>query len=135
MSDREKQVLATIERMSAAFQNADLENVMSAYETNAVVVFEPGRPVSDPAVVRATFQQWFAMAPRFEFAGHEVLVAGDLAVHISPWKMKGKAADGSPIEQSGLSVAVLRRQPDGRWLMVIDNPHGQRLLRPAAVGS
>src|SRR5262245_8929157 len=119
--------------MTAAFQNGDLENVMNAYEHNAVIVFEPGRPVSDPAVVRATFKQWFAMSPRFEYAGHDVLVAGDVAVHIAPWTMKGKAADGAPIEQSGLSVAVLRRQSDGRWLMVIDNPHGQHLLRPAPI--
>ena len=82
--------------------------------------------------MRATFKQWFAMSPRFEYAGHDVLVVGDLAVHIAPWTMKGKAPDGAPIEQSGLSVAVLRRQPEGRWLMVIDNPHGQHVPRPAA---
>jgi len=133
VSHDERQVLATVERMTAAFQNGDIENVMKVYENDAVVVFEPERPLSDPAVVRATFKQWFAMSPRFEYAGHDVLVAGDLAVHIAPWKMRGKAADGAPIEQSGLSVAVLRRQSDGRWLMVIDNPHGQHVPQPAAV--
>jgi len=133
MSHDEKQVLATVERMTAALQNGDFDNVMNAYENSAVIVFEPGRPVSDPTVARATFKQWYAMSPRFEYAGHDVLVAGDLAVHIAPWKMKGKAPDGASIERSGLSVAVLRRQSDGRWLMVIDNPHGQHLIQPAAV--
>ena len=42
--------------------------------------------------------------------------------------MKGKTPDGQGIEQSGLSVAILRKQADGEWLMVIDNPHGQHLL-------
>src|SRR5262245_34302281 len=56
MSYDEKQVLATVERMTAAFQNGDFDNIMNAYENNAVIVFEPGRPVSDPAVVRATFK-------------------------------------------------------------------------------
>ena len=132
MSHDEKQVLATVERMTAALQNGDFDTVMNAYENNAVIVFEPGRPVSDPTVVRATFKQWHAMSPRFEYAGHDVLVAGDLAVHIAPWTMKGRAADGASIERSGLSVAVLRRQSDGRWLMVMDNPHGQHLLQAAA---
>jgi ketosteroid isomerase-like protein len=35
---------------------------------------------------------------------------------------------GNPIEQAGLSLAVFRRQADGKWLMVIDNPHGSVLL-------
>jgi ketosteroid isomerase-like protein len=42
--------------------------------------------------------------------------------------MTGKSPDGQEIKQSGLSVAVLRRQADGGWKMVIDNPHGGRLL-------
>jgi hypothetical protein len=31
----------------------------------------------------------------------------------------------------GLSVAVLRRQPDGSWVMVIDNPYGDAVLQPS----
>jgi ketosteroid isomerase-like protein len=30
-----------------------------------------------------------------------------------------------------LSIAVLRRQADGRWLMVIDDPYGDALLNQA----
>lgn len=57
-----------------------------------------------------------------------MLVAGDVAVHFAPWTMTGTDPRGNPLIQKGLSVAVLRRHADGRWLMVIDNPHGQRLL-------
>jgi len=39
--------------------------------------------------------------------------------------MVGTLPDGSKIEQNGLSVATLRKQPDGSWLMIQDNPHGQ----------
>ena len=99
-----------------------------AHDGNATVVFEPDKPVSDDAAVREMFRQFASMSPQFEYAGHEVLISGDIAVHFAPWNMKGKAPDGTEIDQGGLSVAVLRRQSDGSWLMVIDNPHGQRLL-------
>ncbi|MES0883117.1 helix-turn-helix domain-containing protein [Roseibium sp. SCP14] len=36
--------------------------------------------------------------------------------------------EGNSIKGEGLSIAVLRRQADGSWKMVIDNPHGSRLL-------
>jgi ketosteroid isomerase-like protein len=42
--------------------------------------------------------------------------------------MIARTAEGAPIKQSGLSVAVLHRQPGGDWKMVIDNPHSARLL-------
>ena len=122
------EVMAIIDGMTTAFHRGDLDGVMSSYEDEATVVFEPENPVSDPAVMRETFQQWFRLNPQFEYSGHEVVVAGDIAVHFAPWRMNGTAPDGTEVEQSGLSVAVLRRQLDGRWLMVIDNPHGQQLL-------
>jgi len=128
MSEAEQKVLDTVQRMTAAFQEGDIEGVMSSYELGAVVVFEPGKPVSDPAALREAFAQWFAFQPRFTYAGHEVFATGDLAVHIAPWTMQGTTPDGEPINASGLSVAVLRRQPDGRWLLVIDDPYGQHLL-------
>ncbi len=129
MSIAEKNVLGTIENMTASFHRGDIEGVMKSYESNATVVFEPGKPISDPTVLREMFKGAFTLNPKFTYSGHEVFVSVDIAVHLAPWTMKGKAPDGSVIEQSGLSVAVLRRQSDGEWLMVIDNPHGQSLMK------
>ena len=124
----EEEVLNTIERMTEAFQNSDIEGVMSTYEDGAIVMFEPETPISDSSLLRESFKNSFTLNPQFTFAEHEVYIAGDIAMHITPWKMVGKTPDGQDIEQGGLSVAVLRRQSDGKWLMVIDNPHGSRLL-------
>ncbi len=124
----QKSIISAVERMTAAFHTGDIDGVMASYEDKTTVVFEPESPVSDPAIVREMFQELFKLNPQFDYGGHEVFVTNDIAVHIAPWTMKGKAPDGAKIEQSGLSVAVLRRQQDGRWLMVIDNPHGQHLM-------
>jgi len=128
MSTDENNVLNVIENMTTSFHNGDIEGVMATYEKNATIMFEPGKPVSDPAVLREMFKGAFALNPKFSYSGHEVFISGDIAVHYAPWSMKGKTPDGTDIEQSGLSVAVLRRQSDGKWLMVIDNPHGQNLM-------
>jgi ketosteroid isomerase-like protein len=42
--------------------------------------------------------------------------------------MIGKTPDGTDIEQKGLSVAILRKQENGDWLMVLDNPNSQALM-------
>ncbi|OUS36278.1 hypothetical protein A9Q94_09910 [Rhodobacterales bacterium 56_14_T64] len=128
MNTDQTQALAAIETMTNAFMAKDIEAVMKSYEPGAVVAFEPGAPVSDPTALVAMFTAMSGVDPKFTYAGHEVMVSGDTALHIAPWEMTGTGPDGSVIQQSGLSVAVLRRQQDGSWLMVIDNPHGSRLI-------
>jgi len=131
MSSVERAVIQAVEDLTAAFQKRDLEGVMTAYEPSAAIAFEPGQSVGDEDRIRETFAQWFALNPRFEYAGHDVLVAGDLALHVAPWHMRGTLPGGQPVEREGLSIAVLRRAPSGEWQIVIDKPHGQRLLVPA----
>ncbi len=128
MKVEQQNVLNTIKRMTTAFQNKNIDKVMSCYEPNAVVVFEPESPVSDATVLREMFTGMSMANPVFTYKGHEVFINGNIATHIAPWKMKAKSPDGTEINQSGLSVAVLRKQKDGNWLMIFDNPHGQFLM-------
>ncbi|WP_169669589.1 YybH family protein [Flavivirga algicola] len=128
MTPEQKNVLSTIEKMTEAFQKKDIDRVMSCYEPNAVVVFEPETPISDTNVLQEMFTGMSMVNPIFSYSGHEVFITGNIATHIAPWQMTAKAPDGTKIEQSGLSVAVLRKQKDGQWLMILDNPHGQFLM-------
>ena len=127
-NDEQEKVFATIEKMVFAFQNKDIDGVLATYEDNAIVMFEPQKPVQGKETLKAVFTQFVGMNPQYTFSGHEIYISGDIATHTAPWKMVGQLPDGTKIEQSGLSVAVLRKQSDGNWLMIQDNPHGQFLL-------
>lgn len=128
MKKDEIAVQATVDRMTSAFERSDIDTVMSSYEPGAVVLFEPGQPVTDEQQLRQMFSGMAAANPSFTYSGHEVVVSGDTGLHIAPWQMVAHTPDGQEIRQSGLSVAVLQRQSNGSWKMVIDNPHGGRLL-------
>lgn len=128
-TSEEKKVLQAIEKMTHAFENKDIDAVMACYEKNATIVFEPEKPVSDSTQLRMMFEEMSKLNPKFTYSGHEVFIAGDIATHIAPWQMTATAPDGTTIQQSGLSVAILRKQANGQWLMVIDNPHGQFLMK------
>ena len=130
--DQKAQIQSTVDAMTSAFNSGDLAGVLRAYEPGAVIVSQPGVSVSGAVALRAMFAGFVAAKARFTFDGHEVIQAGDIAVHLTPWRMTGVAPDGSALAGSGLSVAVLRRQKDGGWLMVIDDPFGDSLLKPAA---
>lgn len=51
-----------------------------------------------------------------------VIEAGDLALVLARWAMEVTGPDGQPIRKSGTATDVMRRQPDGTWRYVIDNP-------------
>jgi ketosteroid isomerase-like protein len=46
----------------------------------------------------------------------KVILAGDIALTHSRWSMT------TPSPMGGRAVEVARRQPDGTWLYVIDDP-------------
>ena len=132
--DENELILSTIETMTRAFNQGDIDGVMRTYEAGAVVVGQPGAPVSGELALRSMFAGFIAAKAQFSFFGHEVVRAGELAVHVTPWRMTGVAPDGNAMQAEGLSVAILRRQTDGRWLMVIDHPFADSLQRSANAG-
>jgi len=134
MSDKDE-VMKTITEMTESFHKKDLSGVLATYEEGASVIFEPGREPTEGSAIAEGFRQAFGLSPRFTYSGHDVIVEGDTAVHFAPWKMKATAPDGTAIQAAGLSVAVLRRQSDRSWKLVIDNPHAQSLWEEARAGS
>jgi ketosteroid isomerase-like protein len=56
------------------------------------------------------------------------VTAGDLALSIVKWTLKGTGQDGQPMQMKGTSTDVVRKQADGRSLFVIDNPWGIGIL-------
>lgn len=131
-TDQDRQaVLAAVAQMTQALEQGAVADVMASYERPASIVFEPGDAQDSAETQAQTFAGLAAMKPQFSYAGHEVFVADNLALHIAPWTMKASGPEG-PLEQRGLSVAVLRKDTEGRWLLVIDDPHGDHLLRASS---
>ncbi len=54
-----------------------------------------------------------------------MLAAADVALLVARWTLKGTdQTTGQAVELTGQTSDVVRRQPDGSWLLVIDNPYG-----------
>jgi uncharacterized protein (TIGR02246 family) len=123
------QIQSTVEANNAAVSAGDIEAALATFEPTAAMVAQPGMTVQGTPALREAFKQFLAISPNVTVTGQDVIQAGDIALHSFTWAMSGKAPDGSPIEQSGYSNVVLRKQADGRWLMVIDNPFGDALLK------
>jgi len=115
----------TTVRLFAEYLNAgDLDAALTLYDDQASFLPEPGTVVTGTAAIRAALQSFFAIRPVLTGDIQRVVEAGDTALVVNAWTLSGALPDGTPVRQEGRSADVLRRQPDGRWLLLIDDPWG-----------
>jgi len=100
-----------------AFNRAYVEALVALYEPNAVFSTARGIAVGHDAI-REAYQQILAGGGQMELETRTVLESGDgLALLHGVWTFR---RDGHV--SSGMSTEVLRRQADGTWLFVLDEP-------------
>jgi uncharacterized protein (TIGR02246 family) len=108
-----------------ALSAGDLEALMSLYEAQATLLAQPGEaPAKGTENIRAALQAFLVTEPMFTLQVRQIFEADDLALSFADWNLTGTGPDGEAIEMSGQTSDVLRRQPDGTWRFVIDNPFG-----------
>lgn len=107
---------------SSYFNAGDLDRLMELYAPDAVFMPEEGVVLEGLPAIRAALAEMLGLAPTMETTVTRVLRSGDTALVQVRWSLRGTAPDGSPVEQGGLSADVLRREPDGRYRVIIDRP-------------
>jgi ketosteroid isomerase-like protein len=102
--------------------NFDL--LMKLYEPGAAFATQPGRLAPGLGGIRDALGGFVAMRGKLELEVKRVLEAGDLALVVGEWSFEGTGAQGEPVRLAARNADVLRRQADGSWRFVIDNPWG-----------
>ncbi|MER5551041.1 nuclear transport factor 2 family protein [Streptomyces sp. NPDC002793] len=97
-----------VERSNAG----DAAGVAALYEAEAVLAYPPGEVTVGREAIRALWAKVLAGRPHFEQEPPlPTLISGDIALTSTP-----------PKDGAGARAQVVRRQPDGTWLRVLDQP-------------
>ena len=105
-----------------AFNAGDLDGLAALYEKDAILAADTSRTVIGHTAIREAFQGYLAMRPRMTLETLAAFESNGLALLHGRWSLQGTGPDGAEIHITGCSSEVLRRQPDGTWLYLIDNP-------------
>ena len=116
-----EQVLASVVE---GINTGNLEALMTLYEPDAGFASQPGSLAHGLAGVRQGLAAFIAMKGTLDLEVTRVLQASDLALVVGKWSFTGTGADGEPVKVAGHNADVLRKQADGTWRFVIDNPWG-----------
>jgi uncharacterized protein (TIGR02246 family) len=107
------------------FVAGDLDALVALYEPDATLVAQPGQAVTGIEAIREALRGLLATQPTFNLEVRKVLQTGDIALSFADWTLAGTDPNGEPIEMAAQTSDVLRRQSDGSWRFVIDNPWGR----------
>ena len=109
-------------------ERGDLDAAVALYETDATFVVSPEQVVTGHAAIREVLQ---AMAGNATGEVDSVTVVpsadGSVAVTRTKGSFTSPGPDGKPVTTPFHSVEVVRKQPDGTWCFVIDDPGGEGL--------
>ncbi|HEX5117404.1 MAG TPA: nuclear transport factor 2 family protein [Pseudonocardiaceae bacterium] len=114
MTEYEKAVRPEdITRLFVERSNAgDAAGVAALYEQDAVLAYPPGQQTVGRKAIQALWEQVLANRPHFEPEPPlPTLISGDIAMTATP-----------PKDGAGARAQVVRRQPDGSWLRLLDQP-------------
>lgn len=111
-----------------AMNQGDLETALTMYEPGASLVVKPGVVATGTLALREALAGFVALKPTLTSEAHQVIETGDVALYCSRWSLGGTDPAGNPVQMSGRSSDILRRQPDGNWLIALDNPWGTDIV-------
>jgi uncharacterized protein (TIGR02246 family) len=113
------------EACARLFNEGDLEGLFAFYEKGATLITVPGEVVTGADAIRETLKDFLAAKAKMSLKPRTIAQAGDIALTTSVRTLKGgNGPDGKPMSIDARGTAVARRQADGAWRYVIDNPHG-----------
>ena len=108
----------------SAMLDHDLEAAVALYEADATLVIYPGMLAKGATAIRKFFEGLLSIKPDFHYEAKVFTETDDLALFVARWTILGSIPPGLPVQRSNCHVAILRKQPDGNWLIAVDNPWG-----------
>ena len=119
MSDDERAIRNLIAKWMQASHAGDTETVLSLMTDDAVFMVPGREPFGKDAFAAAAKDMQRA---RIEGTSdiRELKVLGDWAYLRSYLEVKMMPPGGNAVERSGYTLTILRKQPDGRWLLARD---------------
>ena len=115
-----------------ALEQGDLDSAITLYEPTAKFVVSPEQVVTGHAPIREVLQGFIDAKATFDIEAITAVLSTDGTVAVT--RLKGSSTsqgpDGELVTNSLHTVEIVRKQTDGSWLFIIDDPSGACEVKP-----
>jgi ketosteroid isomerase-like protein len=101
---------------------------LGLFEPGATFVVKPGIVVHGTSGIRQALAGFMALKPTLAIDAQQIVEAGDVAQYCARWTIRGTDPAGNAMHLNGRSSSILRRQLNGTWLFLLDNPWGTDIV-------
>ncbi|MDE1675303.1 YybH family protein [Nocardia gipuzkoensis] len=109
------------ELFAETVNNKDIEGLLALYDKSCLTADLEGKQVQGEASLRAFLEALLDTISHIEGTTRKVLVNGDVALLSTAWTASVNTPAGPQIA-TGTTGEVARKQADGIWRFVIDDP-------------
>ena len=113
------------------FNSGKISAMMGLYDSEAVLIADDGRTVTDRAEIAAELERDLSLGLPLGAKARHVFVADDIAQIVLDWSIDGTGPDGKHVHLGGSASDIVRRGADGLWRYLIDNNLGTAVRQPA----
>lgn len=118
---------AVLDLFVQSIHEGHLDAALSLYEPDAAMVEKPGRIATGQDEIRTALRSLIDASVHLAIDVTQVVLASDIAFVVSAWSVSRQVAGSRAEIARGQGTDVMRRQGDGTWRFVIDNPYGAAL--------
>lgn len=110
-------------------ETGDVDTALALYEPNAVFVVSPEKVVTGHDAIRGVLEGMIAAnaTGKLDSVTSVPSADGSVAFTRATGSSTRPGPDGRPVTTYFHSIEVVRKQPDGTWCIIIDDPSGEGL--------
>ncbi|MGG3504084.1 DUF4440 domain-containing protein [Paenibacillus lautus] len=116
------------EDMNAAFADAynsgDIDQVLALYEPNSIHVHRNGSLEIGIHSFHHTLEELLLLQGKMVSTNLYCIPFENIAMLRAHFTLRTSDRDGQPLLLQGYTSEIVRQQPDGSWLYIVDHPFG-----------
>jgi ketosteroid isomerase-like protein len=106
-----------------AFNSNDIDLLISLYETNSILISN-NKEIVGKENIKIELQKYLQLGGQMKIKNRFANQLEDIALLGSTWEIEFKNRQGELTTIKGFGSEIVRRQTDGTWLFIVDNPTG-----------
>ncbi|MFP3391635.1 YybH family protein [Brevibacillus sp. SIMBA_040] len=114
---------------AAAFNSGQIENLLALYEPDAVLIDHNSNEMRGTEAIRQALEQLLQIKGTMISTNIYCILYGDLALLRAHFVIHGTGPDGRSSQFDGHTSEIVRKQPNGGWLYIVDHPFGADPLK------
>ncbi|MED4780012.1 YybH family protein [Brevibacillus choshinensis] len=117
-----------------AYNSGNIDNLLALYEPNGILLTPDGSLEQGIQNLRQTLSDLLSLRGTMISNNVFCIPFENIALLRAHFTLNGFDASGNDIQITGHTSEIVRKQPDGQWLYIVDHPFGANSLPELNVG-